>query len=368
MKLTLRAWYHALPLKKPYRLSFAVLEKFETLYIALEGDGRTGVGEVTPLPGYGTETIELAIAAVQEAAREFSAGKSIEELSLGLAHKYPFTASGLACAYETWVEGEAAAFDAPLASSIPLAALCPGNTPATIAAEARRLLDSGVTVLKLKAGRAPELEESLVRAVAKELPPGTTLPGTLRLDANQAYNPKDALELCRRLEDLGQIGLLEQPFNIEMWSECAQLTSATTFPIMLNESICEKEDIRRAQEVGAKWIKLKLCKHPGMAATAAMIAEANGRGFRLVFGNGVQTALGNHLENRVHLLTKLPTATEANGFAKVKEHPFTSRLNIVGGNVVDQGLSITVNGLATGRLVAEGHVSGVRQASLGATS
>ena len=160
MKLTLRAWYHALPLKKPYRLSFAVLEKFETLYIALEGDGRMGIGEVTPLPGYGTETIELAIAAVQQAAREFSAGKSIEELSLGLCHKYPFTASGLACAYETWAEGQAAAFDAPLASSIPLAALCPGDTPAAIAAEARRLLDSGVTVLKLKAGRAPELEES----------------------------------------------------------------------------------------------------------------------------------------------------------------------------------------------------------------
>ena len=42
MKLTLRVWYHALPLKKPYRLSFAVLEKFETLYIALEGDGNGG--------------------------------------------------------------------------------------------------------------------------------------------------------------------------------------------------------------------------------------------------------------------------------------------------------------------------------------
>jgi len=106
---------------------------------------------------------------------------------------------------------------------------------------------------------------------------------------------------------------------------------------------------------------------PGMAATAAMIAEANGRGFRLVFGNGVQTALGNHLENRVHLLTKLPTATEANGFAKVKEHPFASRLNIVGGNVVDQGQhhSERVGGRPSrGR----GVISGVRQTSLGATS
>ncbi len=357
MKLKLRAWHHSLPLKKPYRLSFTVLKTFETLYIALEGEGRVGFGEITPLPGYGVETIELAISAVQEAARALSAGKPIEELSVELAHKYPFTASGLACAYETWVEGEAAAFATPLASSIPLAALCPGDTPEAIAAEARRLLDSGVTVLKLKAGRDPAMEESLVRAVAKELPPGTTLPGTLRLDANQAYKPEAALELCRRLEDLGMIGLLEQPFNVEMWSETARLTSSTTFPIMLDESICEKDDIRRAQECGAKWVKLKLCKHPGMAATAGMIGDAYRRGLKLVFGNGVQTALGNHLENRVHLLSKLPTATEANGFAKVQEHPFQSRISIAGGNVVDHGLSITLNGLATGRLVAEGTVA-----------
>lgn len=84
MKLKLRAWHHSLPLKKPYRLSFTVLKTFETLYIALEGEGRVGFGEITPLPGYGVETIELAISAVQEAARALSAGKPIEESRLSL--------------------------------------------------------------------------------------------------------------------------------------------------------------------------------------------------------------------------------------------------------------------------------------------
>ncbi len=211
-------------------------------------------------------------------------------------------------------------------------------------------------MFKLKAGWPPETEEALVRAAAKELPPG----GSLRLDANQAYGYEDALELCRRLEDLGEVALLEQPFKPEMWSECARLTSSTSFPIMLDESIWIKEEISRAVEVGAKHVKLKLCKHPGLAATSAMVEEARRCGLGIVYGNGVQTALGNHLEARAHLRLGLSTATEANGFAKVKEHPFPSGLTISRGKLVDHGLGVNIAALATGRLVAEAvvpHVS-----------
>ncbi len=356
MKLLFRAWHHSLPLRRPYRLSFATLERFETFYVALEGEGRIGFGEITPLPGYGGETVEQASRALTEAKGELATGKPAAAVAARLAPKYPFTASGLACAFETWAEGESEAFMAPLLAAVPLAGLCAGNTPAEMVAEARRLIGDGFTVFKLKAGRSPETEEALVRAAAKELPPG----GSLRLDANQAYGYEDALELCRRLEDLGEVALLEQPFKPEMWSECARLTSSTSFPIMLDESIWVKEEISRAVEVGAKHVKLKLCKHPGLAATGAMVEEARRCGLGIVYGNGVQTALGNHLEARAHLNLGLSTATEANGFAKVKEHPFSSGLTVSRGKLVDHGLGVNIAALATGRLVAEAvvpHVS-----------
>ncbi len=349
MKLLFRAWYHYLPLRRPYRLSFATLEQFETFYVALEGEGRIGFGEITPLPGYGGETVEQASRALTEAKDELAAGKPAAEVVAQLSKKYPMTASGLACAFETWAEGEAKAFQAPLPAGVPLAGLCAGNTPEVIAAEARRLIGSGFTVLKLKAGRAPETEEALVRAAAQALPPG----GSLRLDANQAYSFKDALELCRRLEDLGEIALLEQPFKPEMWSETARLTSSTSFPIMLDESIWNKEEVARALEVGARHVKLKLCKHPGLAGTIALVEEARRLALGIVYGNGVQTALGNHLEAQVHLRLGLLTATEANGFAKVQSHPFRSGLSVSQGKLVDQGINVTSEALATGRLVAE---------------
>ncbi|MHB8068883.1 MAG: mandelate racemase/muconate lactonizing enzyme family protein [Desulfobaccales bacterium] len=354
MKLTLRAWYHALPLRRPYRLSFATLEQFDTFYVALEGEGKFGLGEITPLPGYGGETVEGAARALAQAKTELAAGKPASEVWTQLAPDYPMTASGLACAFETWAEGEKA-FLAPLPAGVPLAGLCAGNTPAEMTSEAQRLVKEGYSVFKLKAGRAPETEEIMARAAARELPPG----GSMRLDANQAYAYDDALELCRRLEDLGEMALLEQPFKPEMWAECARLTASTSFPIMLDESIWIKEEVSRAVEVGAKHVKLKLCKHPGLAANAALVAEAWRCGLGIIYGNGVQTALGNHLEARLHLRLGLSTATEANGFAKVQEHPFPSGLTVSQGQMVDQGLGVTIEALATGRLVAEAVVPGV---------
>ncbi|MFH1019874.1 MAG: enolase C-terminal domain-like protein [Pseudomonadota bacterium] len=349
MKLTFRAWHHSLPLQKPYRLSFAVLERFETIYVAVEGDGRTGYGEITPLPGYGGETVAEAISTLAGITRELSKGKAVDEISEQLTGRCPFTASGIICAFETWAEGETDAFLTPLPTEVLLAGLCAGDSPDAIAVEARRLIEAGFTVFKLKAGRSPQIEETLVRAAAAQLPPG----GSLRLDANQAYSPKDALDLCRRLEDLGDMALLEQPFKPEMWSECAQLIAATTFPIMLDESIWTKADITRAVDCGAKHVKLKLCKHPGMTGTAEMLDDARRHGLGIVYGNGVQSAVGNHLEMRMHLQHGIPSAIEASGFAKVQSHPFRSGLTIRNGKIVDQGIDLTSASMATGRLVAE---------------
>jgi o-succinylbenzoate synthase len=348
LTLVFRAWHHALPLKRPYRLSFAVLERFETFYVALEGEGNTGFGEITPLPGYGGETVAEAKCALTEIAHELTVGAPVGEIIARLSPKHPFTASGLACAFETWSEGKDQAF-AALPDDVPLAGLCAGDTPDEITAEARRLRERGYTVFKMKAGRPPEIEEALVRAASQELPQG----GSLRLDANQAYSPDDAFELCERLEDLSAIALLEQPFKPDMWSECERLTSSTAFPIMLDESIWTAEDISRAAECGAQHVKLKLCKHPGAAASMALIEEARRHKLGIVYGNGVQTALGNHLEARVHLRCGLSTAIEANGFVKVKEHPYPSLLEVSGGKLVDGGIDVATRAMASGRLIAE---------------
>jgi hypothetical protein len=96
-----------------------------------------------------------------------------------------------------------------------------------------------------------------------------------------------------------------------------------------------------------------------MAGTAALVQEARRHNLKIIYGNGVQSALGNHLEARAHIQCSITTAIEANGFSKVQNHPFRSGLTVSRGELVDQGLGITIEGLATGRLVAESLVARV---------
>ncbi len=53
----------------------------------------------------------------------------------------------------------------------------------------------------------------------------------------------------------------------------------------------------------------------------------------------------------------MSTATEANGFAKVHEHPFRSGLSVTQGKLIDEGQSINSEALAGGRLVVEATVN-----------
>ena len=107
---------------------------------------------------------------------------------------------------------------------------------------------------------------------------------------------------------------------------------------MLDDSISSAQDIERAREIGATWVKLKLCKHPGMSETKRLIKVAQASGLKLVFGNGVQSAVGNHLESRIYSDTGITAAGEQNGFLKVSETPFAYQMCLQDGYLVDNGI------------------------------
>ena len=320
-------------LKRPYHLSFGVITHFHTFYVVLENGGSVGLGEITPLPGYGHETPELVRTELQGFLAELRRGMGYAGAVRDLAGRAPMTASGLACALDTLRLGPEA-WDG-LAEPLPLAAFCPGDTPAEVAANATTLGSQGYSVLKLKVGRLPAVEEAaLVRAACEALPRGS-----VRMDANQRSTPEHARELVRALEGL-PVEHFEQPFAPDAWDLHADLARQSPVPVLLDESIVHLPDIRQAAACGIRAVKLKLCKHPGLGETRTMIEEARAVGMRTVFGNGVQTGLGNHLEARLAWQTGLDTALECNGFDKLAD-PFPGHgLTIKSGLLHDAGIDI----------------------------
>ena len=326
--------YANIPLRTPYVLSFATLSSIDVFYLIIGSDGRVGIGEVTPLPGYGGETADAIKQRSADLALSLEKGSGISDLVDSIYGKTPMLASALACAAETWREGEHIAYGAAVEGDIPMLAPCSGHTPEAAARSTEELVKDGYRTIKAKIGWSTVDEDvNRIAAVASRLPPG----GRIRIDANQGLLPEQALALCRRLEGL-PVEHLEQPFPPEQWRAFQNLAGATSLPLMLDESIWRADDLHRAVEFGAKSVKLKLCKHRGMAGVRKLVRLAEQLGLAVTFGNGVQTALGNHLEARLYRELGMKGASEGNGFLKIDDPMTGGGLQVRDGHLKDRGL------------------------------
>src|SRR3954462_3624703 len=93
-------------------------------------------------------------------------------------------------------------------------------------------VEQGFGTLKTKAGADVREDIEMVRGVRDAV--GDRL--KLRIDPNRAYSRKQALELCRELEQY-DLQYLEQPIPAEPLNDATWLRRQTCTPIALNESV-----------------------------------------------------------------------------------------------------------------------------------
>jgi len=95
---------------------------------------------------------------------------------------------------------------------------------------ARDRARQGFRILKLKGGLDPREDVRRVHAVQDALPSLT-----LRLDADQGYTVRQALDVTRALE--GQLEMLEQPTPADDLDALRQVTRRSPVPILADESV-----------------------------------------------------------------------------------------------------------------------------------
>jgi len=317
--------YNPAPLSVPYVLSFGAVTQFDTFIVKATTANGAGWGEITPLPGYSDEspeTVRRALAALS--------GKTVTAAALRLdwGKEAAMTVSGILTARDLVRVGAQAVLASPF-DPIPCAALCAGTDASSAARNARDLCRRGFSTLKIKIGGAPPAKDAdRVKAIADAATPGTRL----RLDANQQMSLADAEAFAPALEGL-PIELWEQPFKPDQDDRMAGLAAQSPAPLMLDESIWTKQDIDRAADLGVAYVKLKLCKHAGLADSIDLLLHAQSRGLKVIFGNGVQGFLGNRIECYAYREAGLTTAIESNGFKKIKHPPAHGGLDLVDGHV-----------------------------------
>lgn len=95
-------------------------------------------------------------------------------------------------------------------------------------------LNQGFTCVKLKIGAIDfESELNLLKKIRKEFAANEV---ELRVDANGAFEVKDALEKLKRLCE-HQLHSIEQPIATKQWQEMAELCQTTPLPIALDEEL-----------------------------------------------------------------------------------------------------------------------------------
>ncbi len=103
---------------------------------------------------------------------------------------------------------------------------------------------------------------------------------TLRVDANGAFSPDEAMEKLERLSKM-DIHSIEQPIKAGQWDEMAKLCASTPLDIALDEELIGVSDLEKRKQlldtIKPQYIILKPSLHGGISGTKNWIELAESR-------------------------------------------------------------------------------------------
>ncbi len=149
----------------------------------------------------------------------------------------------------------------------------------TMATRIEEKLQAGFRCIKLKIGAIDFAEECALLASIRRCYRRDEV--ELRVDANGAFAPADALERLKRLSDY-DLHSIEQPIRAGQWEAMARLCESTPLPIALDEELIGVADTARKKElletISPQYIILKPSLAGGFAGSAEWIELARRQG------------------------------------------------------------------------------------------
>ena len=245
----IQANYHKyiLEFKRPSGTSRGVLKTKETYFLILSDGEQQGIGEcglfrglsVDDRPDYEEKlqwvcnNINLGLEKILKEVYEFpSIQFGVEQAFLSLESKNKFELFPSA-----FIENQQA---------IPINGLIWMGDKAFMKSQIQEKVEAGFSCIKMKIG-AIDFEEELrlLQFIRKEF---SSKDIELRVDANGAFHPKNALEKLKRLSEY-DLHSIEQPIKQGQWNEMASLCEATPLPIALDEELIGVFGVTKKQEL-----------------------------------------------------------------------------------------------------------------------
>ena len=226
---------YALNFKRPSGTSRGVLTQKETWFIILHNNNKKGIGECGMFKGLSCDDRPDYESKLQWVCDNISLG--LEALLQELI-EFPSIQFGLETAFKSLIsQNSFELFPSEFTKgnqSIPINGLIWMGSEAFMKEQIQEKLKAGFNCLKLKIGAIDfQTERDVLKSIRKQF---NSKDIELRVDANGAFKPEDALEKLKCLSDY-ELHSIEQPIKQGQIDSMAKLCAQTPLPIALDEEL-----------------------------------------------------------------------------------------------------------------------------------
>ena len=245
----IKATHHKynLNFKRPSGTSRGIMTTKETWFIILESNGKTGIGECGILRGLSIDDQPNYEDKLKWACKNIDLGLNA---LLEALIEYPSIQFGLEMAFKSIeTQGDFLLFPSNFTKAkdrIPINGLVWMGSEDFMRQQIKEKIESGFQCIKLKIGAIDfEAELNILKSIRKEF---SVSDMELRVDANGAFSPDNALEKLKRLSEY-QLHSIEQPIKQGQWQEMAMLCDRTPLDIALDEELIGVFTVSRRKQL-----------------------------------------------------------------------------------------------------------------------
>ena len=361
MKITkVRLGRISVPLRTPFKTALRSVNSVEDVIVEIHTDcGAVGYGEAPPTGAITGDTTGAIIGAIQDHIAKTILGRDVDEFE-------PLLQSVQKCIVGN--SSAKAAVDMALWDlygqlyHIPVYKLLGGgrkkivtditisvNDPETMAKDARLAVARGYDCLKMKVGISPELDVARLKAVRSAVGKDVVI----RIDANQAWQPKQAVGILNRMQEQGlDIELVEQPVKAHDFEGLKYVTERSYVPVLADEAVFSPEDAMTIMKMGAAdLINIKLMKCGGLYNALKIASAAQVFGVECMIGCMLEAKISVNAAVHLGCARNIITRVDLDGPVLCSEDP------ILGGAVfhekeitVSDAPGLGILGIEAGRL------------------
>ena len=297
------------PLRVPFKTALRTVSSVEDVIVELHTDtGAVGYGEAPPTGVITGDTTGAIFGAIQD---------HIAPALLGQKYSAPVY---------RMLGGARSNIVTDITISV--------NPPEEMARDARTAIQRGYDCLKVKVGIDPELDVARLAAVREAVGKDVKL----RIDANQAWNAKQAVRILDQMQEKGLgIEFVEQPVPAADLEGMQYVTRHASVPVLADESVFSPADALRIMQTGAAdFVNIKLMKCGGITNALRIASAAEVYGVECMIGCMLEAKISVNAAVELACAKKIITKIDLDGPVLCSED------HILGGAVFDEK-NITVS-------------------------